>query len=802
MNSILLIPILLPTLAGLLSLLLPKRVRMIHEILAMVASSLSLAVSLFIFTRQGLRFTVDWFSIGTQFTVQFDLLAGAFGSFILLGACAFALLITIYSLIYMRGRERVPEYYAFLLLTLGMSAGAALANHLILFLFFWDLLAIFLYALITQGGKAAIPGANKTLAMIGGADLGLLLGFILLWRAGGSLTMSQLAQAPLNLTNWATLAAYFLILCGAFAKAGAIPLHSWIPAISTSTPMPVMAYLPASLDKLLGIYLLANISLFWFVLTPVVGTVLMILGGITILAAVLMALIQHDYRKMLSFHAVSQVGYMVLGIGTGVPVGVVGGLFHMLNHAIYKSCLFLCAGSVKRQTGRTKFEQLGGLASAMPWTFMLTLIAALAISGVPPMNGFVSKWLIYQGILDRGGALFPLFILVAMFGSALTLASFMKLTYSIFWGDRPDDLPQVNEAPFSLRLPMSILAGLCVLFGVFYRWPLATFIQPVLGERGISMVVPGFWQSGLATLLIVLSLLVGLIFYLGGRSKNVVETEVFLGGEAVDPMVYRVAGTQFYGPVKEYRGLKTLYERAERGVFDFYVRGSQAITWGAKVVTRYLDQAINDLYREVIPSLLAVLGQFMQMLNARNILTVAMWLALAAGFALVAILPGDPAILNAARIIAVIGIFGWGLLALVEGNLRRFLLCALTSQAGFVLLGATFSWSTALFYFVSSTVAFLALFLCCGSIGKRLNTNSIEEMDGLSKRLPGQAIVFLLAGLWLSGLPPFGNFIGKYLLGIEAGANGLTYSILIAAAAILTLGYFLRPLRVFLHGEG
>ncbi len=802
MNIILLIPILLPTLAGLLCLFIPRRVKFIHEFLALAGTIISLGVSAVIFMQEDLRFTVPWFSLGTDFVVQFDLLAGEFGSFILLGACTFAALIAIYSLKYMEGRPRLPEYYGYLLLTLAMSAGAALANHLLVFLFFWDLLALFLYALITHGGKDAIPGANKTLLMIGGADLAMLLGIILLWQAGGSLTMSELAQAPLVLTSWPTIAAYFLILAGAMAKAGAIPLHSWIPAIASTTPMPVMAYLPASLDKLLGIYLLANISLFWFVLSPAVGLVLMIIGAITIMAAVLMALIQHDYRKMLSFHAVSQVGYMVLGIGTGTPVGVIGGLFHMLNHAIYKSCLFLCAGAVKRQTGRTKFEELGGLASAMPWTFIISLVAALAISGVPPMNGFVSKWLIYQGLLDRGGNLFPLFILAAMFGSALTLASFMKLTYSIFWGDRPKDLPDVAEAPASMRLPMIVLAGLCVVFGVFYSWPLTTFITPILGESGINIAIPGIWQSGLATLLIILSLAAGLIFYLGGRSKNAVETDVFLGGEAIDPEVYRVAGTQFYGPIKQFGGLKQLYERAERGVFDLYVRGSQAIAWTARVVTKYIDQALNDLYREVIPSVLAVAGQFVQMLNARNILTLVMWIVFAAGFALLLIVPGNAVLLNLTRIFALVGIFAWGLLALVEGNLRRLLFFAVTSQAGFVLLGATFSWQTALFHLLSSTVAFLALFLCCGSIGNKLNTNSIEEMDGLSKRMPGQAIVFLLAGLWLSGLPPFGNFFSKYMLGLEAGEASMTYSILIAAAAILTLGYFLRPLRIFLHGEG
>ena len=124
---------------------------------------------------------------------------------------------------------------------------------------------------------------------------------------------------------------------------------------------------------------------------------------------------------MLAFHSVSQVGYMVIGIGTGTALGVIGGLFHLLNMIIVKGSLYLCGGSVQYRTGKTKFDEMGGLAKAMPWTFVSTLIAALAIAGVPPLNAFVSKWMVYQGIIERGGAAFPIFLLIAMFCSALTL---------------------------------------------------------------------------------------------------------------------------------------------------------------------------------------------------------------------------------------------------------------------------------------------------------------------------------------------------------------------------------------------
>jgi formate hydrogenlyase subunit 3/multisubunit Na+/H+ antiporter MnhD subunit len=796
MNRLLLVPIVLPTLAGLACLALPKRAKWIRELLTLASTAITLALSAYILSVGNLRFTLPWLRMGSNLTVQFDLLGGAFGSFIVLAASLFAFLITLYSLKYMADHPRRAEHYAYLLLALGMTAGAALANNLIVLLFFWDVLVVLLYGMVTMGGEKAIEGANKSLILIGAADLALLMGIAFLWKASGTLTLSDLTANPLPLSGWLAVTAYVLILAGAFAKAGAMPLHSWLPAISTTAPIPTMAYLPAALDKLLGIYLLARISLNLFVMTPVMGLILMGLGSISIVAALLMALIQHDFRKMLAFHAVSQVGYMVLGIGTGVPIGVIGGLFHMLNNALYKCCLFLCGGSVERQTGRTEFSQLGGLAGAMPWTFAACLVAALSISGVPPFNGFVSKWLIYQGILERGGALFPLFLLAAMFGSALTLASFMKMLYSLFWGDRPKGLEHVKESSASMVIPVIVLAVLCVAFGVFYAWPVNVLIRPILGPAGRLAVIPGVWQSGLAALLLIVSLLVGLLFYAVGRAR---EAEVFLGGEALDPEVYRVPGTQFYGPIRRLGGLKPLYERGERGAFDLYGYMVRALTWTSQGLYRYLDQVLGRFYREILPDLFSRIGQILRVLNTGMVLSYALWVAYAAGFFVSWRLPGQVGPLTAARVLACVGMFGWGLLALVETDLRNFLGLAVSSQLGFVLLGATISWTAALAHFVLAGVAFAALFLCCGSIRRSRMTSEIDALDGLAGQMPGRVLAFLIAALWLSGLPPFGSFFSKYLIGVAVEEISPLYSVMIAAAAILTLGYFLRPLRSFLH---
>ena len=133
----------------------------------------------------------------------------------------------------------------------------------------------------------------------------------------------------------------------------------------------------------------------------------MMVGAVTILLAVVMALVQKDYKRLLSYHAISQVGYMVLGIGTALPIGIIGGLFHMINHAMYKSCLFLTGGAVEKQAGTTDLDKLGGLARKMPVTFVCFFIAAASISGVPPFNGFFSKELVYDAALEQRLVFYP-----------------------------------------------------------------------------------------------------------------------------------------------------------------------------------------------------------------------------------------------------------------------------------------------------------------------------------------------------------------------------------------------------------
>jgi formate hydrogenlyase subunit 3/multisubunit Na+/H+ antiporter MnhD subunit len=295
-------------------------------------------------------FAAAWVQLARDVSLDVDLAATTLGMVVVIGSAAFAVLVAIYSLRAMAGEYWEGKFHAYLLWALGGACIVGLAGNLVVLLVGWEIVTLMLFLMVNQGRRDAKAGGAKAYAMLGFADACLLLAIALLCaRPGGSANWS-LSGGPVSVADMgpAGYFIYVLILIAALAKAGVIPLHSWLPAIAEDAPAPVLALLPASIDKLLGIYLLAVLSLRMFRPDGAMQVVMMVVGAVTIMAAVLMAMMQHNLKKLLSFHAVSQVGYMVLGIGTGTAVGVVGGLFHMINNAIYKSDLFLMSGSVAR----------------------------------------------------------------------------------------------------------------------------------------------------------------------------------------------------------------------------------------------------------------------------------------------------------------------------------------------------------------------------------------------------------------------------------------------------------------------
>lgn len=586
-----------PLLAGLVCLLIPRDAQRTRSVVAVVSAALTVVPAWALLSQpSGLLEPAPWLLLRVD----------ALSAFVLLAVTLFGFLIALYSVGYMKDRERHREYFAYLLWTVGVTCGAVLANDLLLLLIFWGFLGLTLYLLIGIAGPGAAEAARKSLMVVGGSDALLLFGVVLVWHLSGSTRMDG---AALSLDGPAAHIAFLAFAAAAFAKAGAVPFHSWVPDCGEKADVPVSAFLPASLDKLLGIYLLTRVVMDLFEPTPAMRTFLMLIGATTVLAGVMMALVQHDLKRLLAFHAVSQVGYMVLGIGTGTAIGLAGGLFHMINNAIYKSCLFLCAGTVEKAAGTTDLDRLGGLGKAMPVTFATFTVAALSISGIPPLNGFASKWMIYQGIItsgEAGGAWWILWLVVAMFGSTLTLASFVKVLHATFLCKPAPDIARrsIREAGLPMVLPLIVLAALCVVFGVFpFSVPLDWLIFPVLRAD-----VPGVWWAGLATILILTAVAFGLILYAvtmaSGRLRRV---ETYIGGEHLDEVYIRgetpgqarhveVTGVDFYDTIEQLPALGRLYKLARRKVFDIYELGADG--------SRYFVDLLRSAHTGVLPSYL------------------------------------------------------------------------------------------------------------------------------------------------------------------------------------------------------
>ncbi len=503
-------------------------------------------------------------------------------------ASLFFVLVVIYSIRSMKGHKGLFKYYIYLTASYVAALGVLFANNWIILLLFWGFLGLLLYLLIAYGKRETTPdSARKALILIGGTDVLLLFGIVLLWRitAGdsglaGLLTMN-FGVAGIDSTNATpAIIAYVCMAAAAFAKAGAMPFHTWVPDTAEDAPASVTAFLPASLDKLLGIYFLARISLevfsSLFTMFRVMNTILMALGAVTILGAVMMALIQKDLKRLLGYHAVSQVGYMVLGIGTGNPIGIAGGIFHMFNCSIYNSCLFLSAGAAERKAGTSDLTKMGGLIKSIPLVFVTFLIGSLAISGIPPINGFASKWLVYQGIIEMDSGLSILWLVIAMIGSALTLAAFMKVVNAVFLGQQSEEIKarlktDTGGTGFLTGLPISILAFLAVGIGVFANTIIPFFNEWFRGLLGDKMDVPGVWDSGLATGMILIGLVIGFIVYLLGNRGKVRMVDPFVGGEKLANMPdMRVSGVRFYDTFRNLCCIKTSYKMAEKKLCDIY----------------------------------------------------------------------------------------------------------------------------------------------------------------------------------------------------------------------------------------
>ncbi|MCD6522656.1 MAG: NADH:ubiquinone oxidoreductase [Candidatus Diapherotrites archaeon] len=420
-----------------------------------------------------------------------------------------ASIVSISGLIYSWGflkKERVgmDKFYSLLLLMSVGMYGMIFTGDLFNMFVFLEILSIASCALIAfwvHKGETS-EAAFKYMVVSSIAALFMLIAVGIFYGQYNALNIAAIASMiNYNLLDKIALS---LLIVGLAMKAGAVPMHMWVPDAYGQAPAPITMMLVAASQASLYALFRTCFTLFGLRLdVAMVGWIIIILGILSMFVGVTMAIPQKDIKKLMAYHSVSQTGYMLLGVGVGLAVmndpiafqtygmkAMEGSIFHIINYALYKGLLFLTAGAIFYKLKTRNLDEMGGIAHNMPLTTLFFIIGALAIAGIPPLNGFASKFLIYESVYRFN----PLLSIIAMVVSVLTLASFVKVFHSAFMG--PKMKKNVREAPRAMLLGMAIIAILIIIFSLFPAMVVRTIVDPAviaLANQGnyISAVMGG-----------------------------------------------------------------------------------------------------------------------------------------------------------------------------------------------------------------------------------------------------------------------------------------------------------------------
>lgn len=526
----------------------------------------------------------------------------------------------IYSLKYMERDHHLGHYYTLYLMLSGSVLGLVLTGDIFNMFVMIEIMTFACVALAAfrNRQKGALEASFKYLVIGSMGSSFTLFGITLLYAQCHTLNMAQLSSILSTTHTPTTTLALGMLVAGFGVKAYLVPFHTPAADSYTVAPASVSMMFSGMVNKA-GVY--GMIRLLYIIFrsmdSTAVQTLLTVIGAVTMFVGVTMALSQHDFKRLLAFHSISQIGYVITAAGLGTALGLTGGLFHAMNHTLFKGLLFLCAGAVFYATGSTNLDELGGLSKRMPKTTICFLVGAFSIAGLPPFNGFASKWMIYQATYEKavttGHIGYALVTVVALVVSVMTLASFIKVTQAVFFGQTPMTCRKAKEVPFAMRLPMWIMSVLCLLTGVCYEqvdkylltpavkaaFGVTNYIDKMMGQgyaaaAGVSdiLVEPAklsLWNPVLWLILFVIVLAAAGIVIVTGKSSRgrVLETSsqevvdgkyaTFFGGEK--STFSQVGGSDlFWGFRKDWKGYFKVIEGLHSGVVNDYAMWVVAAT--------------------------------------------------------------------------------------------------------------------------------------------------------------------------------------------------------------------------------
>jgi NADH-quinone oxidoreductase subunit L len=437
---------------------------------------------------------------------DFTFVLDGLGVFLAIIAAGIGALAVIFSFNYMEGEAQLGRYYSLLLFFVGAMIGLVLTGSLLLLFLFWEITAFCSYALISfhNDDPKAVMGGIKALIVTQVGGVGLLAGALAIYGALGSYQISDfLAQAGTLPAGMLSLMAFGFLIAAA-AKSGQVPFHTWLPD-AMEAPTPISALIHAATMVNAGVYLLAR---FYPAFAPVPGwkEAVVVVGVLSALLAALTALVATDLKRALAYSTISQLGYMVYAIGVG---GVFASQFHLLSHAVFKALLFLSAGAIIHAIGTRDMRKMGGLGPRMPFVRAVFLVGALALAGLPILNGFWSKELVLGAGLDGGPTWAYAFMLVC---SGLTALYTFRMVWLVFYGQRRGE-QAVHDAPGAMRVSLFVLA-LATLTTWLLAGPFGDLLNRSVAFPGLSvggtgevvLRILGAWPTWLALAVVALGL--------------------------------------------------------------------------------------------------------------------------------------------------------------------------------------------------------------------------------------------------------------------------------------------------------
>jgi len=449
--------------------------------LALLVGALLLLGSVVLLGRGPVMYWIGRWPAPGRPTVGLSLVADGLTQLLLVTVNGIALLALLYSWSYLQRFTGQILYYCLFMIMLAGLNGVVLSGDLFNVFVFMEVAVIASYALVAFGvERAELEASFKYLILGSVSSLFVLLGVALLYNLTGQLNMALVAQRLGRLgTNPAVWLAAGCFVMGFGLKAAMVPFHAWLPDAHPSAPAPISAMLSGVVIKAVGVYAICRILFNVFGMTSPAGAayanVIIALGALSMVVGVLLAIGQWDFKRLLAYSSISQVGYVFLGVGVGAAVlaaggsktvaalSIFGGLFHLVNHATFKSLLFLCSGSAEYATGTRDLHQLRGLRDTMPVTAGCCRIAALSIAGVPPFNGFWSKLIIVVAAAWAGYWKLASFAVLVSF---MTLVLLLKVQSYVLGGMPTEHSAKAREVPVPMKVAMVCLAVACVLLGV------------------------------------------------------------------------------------------------------------------------------------------------------------------------------------------------------------------------------------------------------------------------------------------------------------------------------------------------